>query len=131
MTIACSDCGTLQDLPRLEARTAAVCPTCANYMERTSGRSTTAAFACALGTVTLWVPANVLPLMSVSMLGMTRDSRIHSGVTLLWENQWVVIAALVVAFVIVLPFVRFGLLSVVLALVHSNLRPRWLGRAFR
>jgi uncharacterized paraquat-inducible protein A len=42
MTIACADCGTLQDLPRLPWGAIAVCPTCARLdatlasLERTS-----------------------------------------------------------------------------------------------
>lgn len=131
MTIACSDCGTLQDLPRLEVGTVAICPTCAHWMERTSGRSVTAGLACSLATFLLLFPANLLPLMSVSVLGMTRQSEIVSGVTTLWDGQWVIVAALVGAFVLVLPFVRFGLLALVLAHVYFRRNPSWLGPAFR
>ena len=115
MTIACSDCGTLQDLPRLEAGTAAICPTCTNWMERTSGRSVTAGLACALAVLLLLFPANLLPLMTVSVLGMSREGEIFSGVISLWDGQWVLVAILVAAFVVVLPLVRFGLLALVLA----------------
>jgi len=131
LTIACSDCGTLQDLPALQPGIAAVCPTCANWLERTSGRSVAAALACSLATLVLLLPANLLPLMSVSLLGMTRESRIFSGVTSLWDGQWVIVAVLVAAFVVVLPFVRFGLLTVVLGCVFRGRCPAWLGQAFR
>ena len=131
MTIACSDCGTLQDLPRLSPGTKAICPTCDSWLERTSGRSINAALACALATFIVLFPANFLPLMSVSILGMSRDSRIISGVASLWNGQWVIVALLVAAFAMVLPFVRFGLLSVVLACVRLERNPHWLGRAFR
>jgi paraquat-inducible protein A len=65
------------------------------------------------------------------MLGWTRDSRAVSGVTALWHGQWVIVAALVAAFVFVLPFLRFGLLSAVLACIRTARRPSWLGAAFR
>lgn len=131
MTIACSDCGTLQDLPPLRPGRAAICPTCANWLERTSGRSVTAALACSLSTWVLLFPANILPLMSVSMLGMTRESVLFSGVTSLWDGKWVIVAALVAAFAVVLPFVRFGLLTTVLGCVWLGRNPAWLGPAFR
>jgi len=131
MTIACSDCGTLQDLPRLQPGEAAVCPTCSNWMERTSGRSVTAGLACSLATFLLLFPANLLPLMSVSVLDMTRQSEISSGVAILWSGQWVIVATLVAAFVMVLPFVRFGLLTAVLAQVYFRRCPSWLGPAYR
>ncbi|MDE2261303.1 MAG: paraquat-inducible protein A, partial [Gammaproteobacteria bacterium] len=68
--------------------------------------------------------------MHVSMLGMERQSRLGTGVVTLWQHQWVIVALLVAAFAIILPFVRFALLSLVLALLQLGRRPRWLGRAF-
>lgn len=129
--IACPDCGTLQELPQLRARTAAVCPTCEHRLERTSGRSRTAALLFALATFVLLVPANLEPLMTISILGVERETHLGSGVLTLWSHQWVVVAILVGAFAIVLPFVRFALLSVVLVFVHSSHRPPWLAAAYR
>ena len=131
MTIACTDCGTLQDIPPLTWGAIAVCPTCDNRLERTNGRSITGALACASATFVLLFPANLLPIMHVSMLGMTRESRLATGVITLWQHRWVLVALLVAAFAVILPFVRFGLLSLVLALLQLGRRPRWLGRAFR
>jgi paraquat-inducible protein A len=131
MSIACPDCGTVTDLFPLERGSVAICPTCEHHLERTSGRSIDAALACALATFVLLFPANLLPLMKVSILGMSRESRIESGVVALWNEQWLIVAVLVAAFVIVLPFLRFGLLTVVLAGVRLGYRPAWLGRAFR
>ena len=131
MTIACTDCGTLQDIPPLPWGAIAICPSCDNRLERTNGRSINGALACALATFVLLFPANLLPIMHVSMLGMTRESRLGSSVVSLWQHHWVLVALLVAAFGVVLPFVRFGLLSLVLALLQLGRRPRWLGRAFR
>jgi paraquat-inducible protein A len=131
LTIACSDCGTLQDLPPVQPGIAAVCPTCANWLERTSGRSVDAALACSLATFVFLIPANLLPLMTVSVLGMTRESRLFSGVISLWDGQWVIVAALVAAFVVVLPFVRFGLLTAVLTCIRLDRSYSWLGAGFR
>jgi paraquat-inducible protein A len=131
MTIACTDCGTLQDIPRLPWGAIAICPTCDSRLERTNGRSVNATLACATATFVLLFPANLLPLMQVSMLGGTRASRLGSGVVTLWQHHWVLLALLVAAFAVILPFVRFGLLSLVLTLLQLGRRPRWLGRAFR
>jgi paraquat-inducible protein A len=131
MTIACSDCGTLQDLPALTARSVATCPVCRNRMEARAGRNLTVAWVCSIVTFLLLVPANLLPLMRVSVLGMTRESRIGSGVLALWNGQWVILALLVTALVIVLPLLRFGMLTIVLGLVRTGGRTRWLGKAFR
>jgi paraquat-inducible protein A len=109
----------------------AVCPSCEHRLERTSGRSATAALLFAIATFILLFPANIEPLMKISILGIDRETRICSGVFTLWSNQWVLFAVLVGAFAVVLPFLRFALLSVVLACVQSDLRPAWLARAYR
>ncbi len=69
--------------------------------------------------------------MSISVLGIDRDTYLGSGVFTLWDNQWVIFAVLVGGFAVVLPFVRFSLLSIVLAQVHFKARPAWLGLAYR
>jgi paraquat-inducible protein A len=131
VTIACPDCGTLQDLPALRQGVRSYCGVCRGDLELTAGRSINATLACALGTFIFLFPANLLPLMSVGLLGLSRTTKLSSGVPALWDKGWPLLAILVGAFAIVLPFVRFGLLSLVLGLVRSGRRPRWLGRAFR
>jgi paraquat-inducible protein A len=131
MIIACADCGTLEELPLLAPRSRAVCPVCLKALERTSGRSITAALGCALGTLILLFPANIAPLMSVNMLGMQRSSRLASGIIELWKEGWVILAALIAGLAIVLPFIRFGLLSVVLGTIQLQRWTSWLGPAFR
>jgi paraquat-inducible protein A len=87
--------------------------------------------AFALATFLLLFPANLLPLMRVSILGRTRETYIGSGVASLWGEHWVVLAICVGAFAVVLPILRFGLLSLVLFCVKIDRRPHWLGSAFR
>ena len=131
MTIACSDCGTLEDLIPPAAGDRAICPICANNLELTSGRSIDAALGCSLGTLLFLFPANLVPFMSVSMLGMRRTSLLSSGVIDLWNQHWVLLALAIGAFAIILPFVRFGLLSLALGTIRLGYRPLWLGSAFR
>lgn len=131
MLIACPDCGTLQELPGLRRRTAAVCPVCDHRLERTTGRSRLAALIFASATFVLLFPANLDPLMSISMIGIDRQTYLGSGVFTLWNNQWVIFAVLVGAFAVVLPFLRFGILSVVLSTMQFGCRPEWLGAAYR
>ncbi len=121
----------LQELPQLSARSRALCGLCHTGLEARSGRSVTAALACALGTFVLLVPGNVLPLIQVHLFGMHAHNRLFAGIAILWHNQWTLLAALSAAFAIVLPFVRFGLLSAVLGALRLERRPQWLGPAFR
>lgn len=131
MTIACPDCGTLQDIPRLSRRSAAFCRRCDGDLEKTNGRSITAALACSLGVFLLLFPSNVLPLIQIKLFGMQTENRIVAGIGALWGHDWILISTLSAAFVVLLPFLRFGLLTAVLTALRLGRRPWWLGRAFR
>ncbi len=129
--IACPDCGLLEELPALSQGCNAECSLCGVDLERTSGRSITAGLCCALGTFILLIPGNLLPLLSVGIFGMHNQNRLASGISMLWDRDWLLLAILTGAFALVLPFVRFGLLSAVLATVRLGHRPRWLGHGYR
>lgn len=131
MTIACPDCGALEHIPPLPPRSTAVCLRCESNLEKTSGRSITAALACSLGTLLLLFPSNILPLLRVNVVGMQAETSIADGISALWDHDWVVIAGASAVLVIGLPFLRFGVLSAVLWAVRFGYRPSWLGRAFR
>ncbi len=111
--------------------TRAECSLCDADLERTSGRNLSAGLSCALGTFFLLLPGNLLPLLSVSVFGMHNQTLLGSGVRMLWDADWILLAAFVGAFAIVLPFIRFGLLSTVLGALHLGYRPAWLGAGFR
>jgi paraquat-inducible protein A len=131
VTIACPDCGTLEEIPRLLRRDTAVCIRCRSDLEKTNGRSIGAALACSLATLLLLVPVNVRPLLRVDLFGMHSQNITAAGIAQLWGHGWIWLAGLSALFVIVLPFLRFGLLSAVLAALRLDRRPPWLGRAFR
>lgn len=129
--IACPDCGLLEELPALSQGCNAECALCGGDLERTSGRSITAGLCCALGTLALLIPGNLFPLLSVGIFGMHNQNRLASGIVMLWDRNWLLLAILTGAFALVLPFVRFGVLTAVLATVKLGYRPRWLGHGFR
>jgi paraquat-inducible protein A len=131
VTIACPDCGTLEEIPQLPRRSAAVCIRCEADLEKTSGRSIVAALACSLATFLLLFPVNILPLLRVDLLGMHSENVIAAGIFQLWDHGWILLAGLSAVFVIFLPFLRFGLLSAVLAALRLGRKPRWLGPVFR
>lgn len=131
MTIACPDCGTLEDLPPLPRRGAAVCLLCEANLEKTSGRSVVAALACSTATFLLLFPSNLLPLVHIHLFGMHAENVTAAGVRILFEHGWIFLAALSGLMVVVLPFFRFGLLTAVLASLRLGYRPSWVAPAFR
>jgi len=90
-----------------------------------------AALAFASTTFLLLSPSNLLPFLSTAALGQTQTSRLLSSAIELAHEGWPALAVVVGLVLIVLPPLRFGLLTVVLTLLHTTWRPAWLGATFR
>lgn len=128
MIIACPDCAAVQLLPAVAPGDSLRCWRCEATLERTAGRSADAALACASATFLLLIPANLMPVLRVSMLGTPRHSFLISGPWMMWQTGWLLLGVTVALQGIILPFFRFGLLTIALA---SLRRPQlWTGPVF-
>ncbi len=131
MIIGCPDCGTIQELNPLPPGTVAYCPRCEGILERTTGRSVTAALALSSATLLLLFPAYSLPFLSFEKYGLAASSRLGSGIGVLLQQQQVLLGFGVTILAIVLPLLRFGLLTVSLWTLRFGGRPAWLPYTFR
>ncbi len=129
--MGCPNCGALQTRPPEAGAAVARCRVCRSVLERSGGRSLTAALACALATLLLLFPANLLPFITSSALGVSRQSVLGSGARFMWTDGWPWLAVAIGLFVVAFPFARFTLLCAVLGALRFGARPAWLGRAFR
>jgi paraquat-inducible protein A len=131
MLLACPDCGTAQKIPALRGPGKLLCCRCKNTLEHSTGRGSDVPLACATATLVLLFPANLMPLLSVSLAGVVRSSRLGSGVAGMWTEGWLLLAVVVGLQGIILPFLRFGMLSTVLAAIRFQRQGRWTGKVFR
>ncbi len=128
--IACPHCASIQTAGA-DRVVVLACRTCGSELERRVGRTLDAAFAAASGTFLLLFPANGLIFLQTAIAGTTRHSYLASGAAELWREGWPALAILVLMVLVAVPFIRYGLLSLVLGCICLALRPAWLGRAFR
>ena len=131
MIIACPDCGTIQLAPPLRPGSELRCSRCRKVLERTAGRSLDAALALAAATLILWFPANLCTFLTIRVLGLDESSRLGSGVIVMWQERWYLLALVVGLQGVILPFLRFGLLTASLASIRLHAQRRWTGLAFR
>jgi paraquat-inducible protein A len=131
-SIACSHCGALQVAPPARNSARVVdCGVCGSELERTHWRNLDAALACALATFLLLIPANLFPFLTTSVLEASRQSRLASASLIIWNEGWPWLALAILLFVVIIPFIRFALLTIVLGALRLGRRPPWLGRTFR
>jgi paraquat-inducible protein A len=129
--VGCLDCGTRQVLPNSSRGTTLICATCRSVLRRAGQRSLAPALACSVATLLLLVPANLEPFLRTSVLGASRQSVLASSAEAMLQDGWPALAVVVLLTVVVLPILRFALLTLVLGLLQSGRRPSWLGRVFR
>lgn len=132
MLIACPDCAAIQEMPSPAPKGKLLCWRCEGVLERTNGRDLDAALACSLTTFLLLVPANFFAALTIiGPAGLTASIHLASGVATIWGEHWPLLAVNCALLAIILPFCRFGLLSVTLLAIKRDSNPPWLGPAFR
>ncbi len=129
--VGCRDCGSVQALPETTAGDVVLCSVCDSELERRTGRRLDVALAFSAATFLLLLPANLLPFLTTSLLGATRQSYLINSATAMWHLDWPFLSVVVALFVVSFPLMRFGLLTFVLAALRFDYRPPWLGPLFR
>jgi paraquat-inducible protein A len=119
--LACPWCGQLHTRVKLRPGHASQCVRCNAQLDLGRASNWLVTLAWALTGLILWVPANFLPIVSVSQLGNAHESLLATGVTALWQHGMPWVAVLVMLCGIVAPLL---LLLTLLAL----LVPITLGR---
>jgi len=129
--IGCSSCGTFQRMPWIRERCVLTCVTCHTQIERNRLCSRSVTLALSIAAFALLVPANLLPFLTTSILGTSRTSHLVSSATSMVDDGYPLLAIVIGLFVVVLPFLRFGLLIAVLGSLQIGRHRSWLGRTFR
>lgn len=129
--IACSDCGAIQRIRQPVRGTVVACRQCGRVLENSNGRSLDAALACAITTLLLLLPTNLMPLMTVRVAGIAVSTHLGSGILVAWRQGWPLIAIVLGLLGVILPLIRFGLLSITLTAIRLGMRGPRVGMAFR
>jgi paraquat-inducible protein A len=109
------------------------CPRCAEHLHRRKPDSIQRTWALVIAALVCYVPANLLPIMTVTSLGQTQSDTIMSGVIfLLTHGMWPLALVVFVASVLV-PMMKLVILIYLLisVRVRSIRRPRDRTRLYR
>ena len=113
--LACPECDLLLHRGSAVIGEKSHCPRCGYLLLHPRAHSITRTFALSLAGLFLLLPANLLPIMSIKVLGSSHDGTLLSGtVTLFEEGMWAV------AIVVFLSSILFPLLNIVLSMLISG-----------
>ncbi len=129
--IACPDCDLLHALPRLEPGQKARCQRCDAILAESRRNALDRTLALALAGLVLFVPANIYPLLRLSLEGRAQDMTIFSGALALWEQGLHPLAVFVFAVSIAVPALRLLALLTLLMPLRLGRTPRRLAHMHR
>jgi len=130
-TVACPDCDMLQSIPPLPPGGKANCARCGHLLARQPWAPQDLPLALTLATAIVFVLANMVPLMDLSVVGRTSSTTIAGGAWVMWNEGEPVTAVLVAFCAIIAPG---GYLLLMLALLVAARRtppPAWAGELLR
>lgn len=104
----CALCGLSQRLPRLGAGEAAACARCDSPIPHLKRGSLSRTLAFATGALIMYVPANLLPIMSFEYYGAAEETTVWSGVKALTESGMWFLAAVVFLASVAVPLLKLS-----------------------
>ncbi|MEI6745667.1 MAG: paraquat-inducible protein A [Methylococcaceae bacterium] len=112
---ACPECDLLVRCGSAVVGEKEHCPRCHYLLHRPRAQSVVRTFALSLTGLCLLLPANLLPIVGIKILGSSHDGTLLSGVmTLFNEGMWGV------AILVLLSSILFPMLSILLSLLISG-----------
>ena len=122
---SCHDCSLLARVPGGHGHVAARCPRCGARLHARRTNSIHRTWALVISAAILYVPANLLPVMTVTSLGKTQSDTILSGVIYLLNHGMWPLALVVFVASVAVPLLKLAVLSSLLVSVQLR-STRWL-----
>lgn len=105
-TLTCQSCGQNQTLPAVPAHSTAMCVRCNATLQQHAPRGIQKTMALTLAAFILFIPANMLPILSMTQFGYQSESTILQGVVELWKSGTQGIAIVVLLCSILIPLAK-------------------------
>jgi len=125
-TSTCPSCDLIVRLPALMPGQSARCPRCRHVLVHAYASSPQTTLALSLSGLLLLFPANLYPMLTMSLLGQSEVNTLFAGILALWREKFHFVALLVGFCAIVAPFFYLLFLSLVSLILLTGTRPPWL-----
>ncbi len=127
----CPDCGLILQPLAPKRNQAIICPRCSQQLHRYKHNAIHKALALSLTGLLLFLPANFLPLLTFTVLGITTHSSIAQACLHLFDQGQYFVGLIVVLTTLLFPLaILTGLLLITLGLVRKQ-KGAWMTRLFR
>ena len=129
--IACPHCDLLQRLPELAPGASARCPRCDEELWRRREDSLNRTLALTLAAAVLYVIANSVPMLGLTVVGREAFTTVFGGAVQLWNDGQQIVAVLVLFTAVVAPALQIGFMLAIVLGARRERPPRWVGTLLR
>jgi paraquat-inducible protein A len=129
--IACPHCDLLQRLPELAVGGSGRCPRCDKELRRCREDSLNRTLALTIAAAVLYVIANSVPMLGLTIVGRWASTTVLGGVEHLWQDGQQPVAILVLFTAIVAPALQIGFMLAIVLEAQRERPPRWVGTLLR
>ena len=129
--VGCPHCDLLQHLPDLAPGASARCPRCNAELWRNREDSLNRTLALALGAALLYVVANSVPMLGLTIVGRGASTTVIGGANHLWENGQMIVGALVFLTAVAAPALQIGFMLAIVIGAHRGRPRKWVGTLLR
>jgi paraquat-inducible protein A len=129
--IACPHCDLLQRLPELAPGASARCPRCDKELWRRREDSLNRTLALTLAAAVLYVIANSVPMLGLTIVGREASTTVLGGAEHLWTDGPQIVAVLVLLTAVIAPALQIGFMLAIVLGAHRERPPRWVGTLLR
>ena len=129
--ISCPHCDILQRLPSLAEGDSARCTRCGEelWRRRKDSLSRTLALSCAA--TILYLVANAVPMLSLTVVGRQASTTVIGGAKHLWEDGRQTVAGLVLFTAVIAPALQIGFMLAITMTARGRSVPHWIGILLR
>jgi paraquat-inducible protein A len=129
--VACLHCDLLQRIPELEPGGSARCPRCNKELWRRREDSLNRTLALTLAAAVLYVIANSVPMLGLTIVGREASTTVIGGAQHLWDNGQKIVGVLVLLTAVIAPALQIGLMLAIVLGAMRERAPRWVGALLR
>ena len=124
--VACPHCDLLQRLPDLAPGASARCPRCDKELWRRREDSLNRTLALTLAAAVLYVVANSVPMLGLTVVGHEAFTTVFGGAVQLWRDGQQIVAGLVLFAAVIAPALQIGFMLAIVLGVRRERAPIWV-----
>ncbi len=129
--IACPDCDLLQRLPELVPGGSARCPRCDKELWRRREDSLNRTLALGLAAALLYIVANSVPMLGLTIVGRGASTTVIGGAKQLWDSGQQIVGGIVLLTAVVAPALQIGFMLAIVLGARRERPPKWVGALLR